>query len=162
VFFKHLTRCAKIKMMVGKIFAAFLIIVVAAVLFMIPSTEMVYDFRTEQRTDTFLTITAAATTSANETLLQDLYGDDMGSVDIDSDFATDAPLPNSYNSTSRVLNITGLTANTTRALDITYDVSSLGGYDAIDTLLDRFPYFWLLVIIAFAPAALVAMFINRN
>lgn len=148
--------------MVGKIFAAFLIIVVAAVLFMIPSTEMVYDYRTEQRTDTFLSTTAVGATSANVTLFSDLYGCDLGSVGVDSDDSTDTPTPNSINCTPRILNIIGLTANTSRTLDVTYDVSSLEGYEAIDTLLDRFPYFWLLIIIAFAPAALVAMFINRN
>jgi len=128
---------------------------------MIPSTEMVYDFRTEQRTDTFLA-TTAATTTANVTLLQALYGADKGSIDIASDNATDAPLPNSYNGTSRVLNIIGLGASTTRTLDVTYDVSALEGYDAVDTLLDRFPFIFLLIIIAFGPAALFAIFTNRN
>ena len=128
---------------------------------MLPVAEAVYDYRTMQRTDTFSTDTAVGVTAANETLLDDLYDADMGSVDIDSDDATDVPLPNSYNATNQVLNITGLTANATRILNITYDVNALGAYAAIDTFLGFLPYIWLLVVIAFIPAALFAIFTNR-
>lgn len=144
-----------------RIFYAFLIVLVSVILWMLPVTEAVYDFRTELRTDTFSTTTAVGVTSANETLLDDLYDDDTGSVDIDSDDATDIPLANSYNGTTQVLNITGLTANTTRTLDVSYDVSALEGYDAISTLLDRVSWIWMLVIISFGPAALFAIFTGR-
>lgn len=129
---------------------------------MLPLTDAIYDFRTDLRTDTFSTATAAGVTSANETLLEELYDDDIGSVDIASDNATDAPLPNSYNSTSRELTITGLTANITRTLDITYAVDALQGSTAIDAIVDRIPWIWLLVTIAFGPAALFAIFTGRT
>ena len=144
-----------------RIFYAFLIIVVAAILFMLPVSEAIYDFRTDQREDTFSTATGAGATTANETLLDDLYDDDIGSVDIDSDLATDVPLPSSYNSTSQQLLISGLTASDNRTLTVAYDFDALGDSDAINVFLDRLPWIWLLVICAFAPAALFAIFTHR-
>jgi len=145
-----------------RIFYAFLIVVVSAILFMLPLTEAAYDFRTDLRTDTFSTATAVGVTTANETLFGDLYDCDMGSIDIDSDDATDTPLPGSINCTNRVLNITGLTANATRILGITYAYDALAASDAINRLVDIVPWIWLLVIIAFAPAALFAIFTGRT
>lgn len=140
-----------------RIFYAFLIIFVSVIFWMLPITQGVYDFRTDQRTDTFSTDTAVGVTSANETLFGDLYDCDMGSIDIDSDLVTDAPLPNSVNCTSRVLNITGLTTNTTRTLDITYDYDALEGNNAIDTLLGWIPYINILIIVVFPIASILAM-----
>ena len=134
----------------------------ATFLFLLPLTGVIYDFRTDLRTDTFSTTTAAAVTSANETLLEALYDDDVGSVTIVSDNATDVPLPNSYNATSQVLNITGLGAGTTRLLEVSYDVDSLEAHDSISTIADRFPWIWMLLIIVFGPAAIVSMFTGRN
>lgn len=128
---------------------------------MLPVAEAVYDFRTALRTDTFLTATGVGVASANETLLDDLYDDDAGYVDIDSDDTTDTPVANSYNATSKVLNITGLSANTTRALEITYPYDALVGFDAINAVVDRFPFIWILLIIVFPIAAFVAMFMGR-
>lgn len=143
-----------------RIFYAFLIIVVAAILWMLPITMAIYDFRTDLRTDTFNTSTAVGVTTANETLLDDLYDGDIGSVDIASDDATDAPLANSYNSTSRVLGMTGLTENTTRTLEISYDIDALD-VDSLNTLFDWLPLIWILVIVAFPMAALFAIFTGR-
>ena len=125
-------------------------------------TEAVYDFLTELRTDTFSTSTAVGVTSANETLLEDLYDGDIGSVDIDSDLATDVPLGNSYNATSQVLLVTGLTDNTTRTLQINYDVNALEGFGAIVALIDRMPFIWIIIVFTFAPAALYAIFTGRS
>ena len=128
---------------------------------MLPVSEAIYDYRTTSRTDTFSTDTAVGVFTANETLIDDLYNGDIGSVDIDSNDATDAPLSNSYNVTNQVLNIGGLTGNATRTLEISYDVGALTLYTAVDTLLDFLPYIWVLIIIAFPPAALFAIFTGR-
>ena len=98
--------------------------VVAAILWMIPMTDAIYDFRTDLRTDAFSASTAGGLTSANVTLLDDLYDCDMGSIDISSNSTTDTPLPNSVNCTSRLLNIDGHTENITRTLDVSYDTVS--------------------------------------
>jgi len=144
-----------------RIFYAFLIVVTSAILFMLPITKAVYDFRTDLRTDTFITATAGVT-SANETLLDALYGDDIGSIDIVSSNATDTPLPNSYNSTSQVLNIIGLGTNTSRTLAVSYDVDALESSSGISNLLDYIPFIWILICVAFGPAALFAIFTGRT
>ena len=144
-----------------RIFFAFLVILVSAMLFMLPTTTAIYDFRTDLRTDSFTTATALGVVTANETLLEALFDDDLGSIAIVSDDATDVALPNSYNSTSQVLNITGLTANATRSLGISYDVDALAGSDAINNIIDRIPFIWMLVIIALPMAALFAIFTGR-
>ena len=131
-------------------------------MWLLPITTAIYDFRTDLRTDTFSTDTAAGVTSANETLLESLYEGDLGSIDIFSDDATDVPLGSSYNATSRLLNVTGLTANATRTLDVSYDVDALQGSEAINTLVDRVPWIWFLIIVAFGPAALFAIFTGRT
>lgn len=144
-----------------RIFYAFLIILVATMLWMLPITSAIYDFRTDLRTDTFSATTAVGEDSANVTLLADLYDCDMGSIDIDSDDATDAPMPNTYNCTSRELNVSWLTDNTTRILDVSYDSSALKGNPAIDTLLGWIPYIWILIICVFPMAALFAIFTGK-
>ena len=123
--------------------------------------EAVYDFKTALRTDTFLTETGVVATTANETLLDDLYDDDTGSVDVDSDEATDTPVASSYNATSQQLLVSGLTANTTRILEITYAFDALEGYDAIVLVVDRFPFIWMLLIIVFPIGAFAAIFMGR-
>ena len=129
---------------------------------MLPVTQASYDYRTDLRTDTFSTDTAVGVTTANETLLGDLYDCDMGSIDINSDEAADTPLPSSINCTSRVLLVEGLTANTTRLLDITYAYDALAGNNAIDTLIGWLPYIWILMIIGFPMAAIFSIFTGRT
>ena len=144
-----------------KIFNAFLVLFASVILFLLPLTDAIYDFRTEERTNTFSTTTGLGETTANVTLFDDLYDCDLGSVDIDSDNSTDNPVASSINCTTREMTVTGLSANVTRALDVTYDIDALGAFDSINTLLDRLPFIWMLMIIAFAPAGLFAIFTRR-
>ena len=144
-----------------RIFYAFLIIMVAAVLFMIPVDQGIYDFRTMLRTDTFNYETGAAETTANVTLSNILYDDDTDTIDILSSISDDVPLFSSYNSTVRLLDMTDLAVSENRTLTVTYDIDSLGGSDAVNTLLDRFPFIWMLCVIAFPMVALFAIFTGR-
>lgn len=144
-----------------RIFNAFLIIVAAAILFMIPISAAIYDFRTDLREDTFTSPTGVGVTTANVTLLKPVYDDDTETIDFLSDLATDIPAYSSYNSTSRQLGISGLTANTTRILTVSYDIDALQGSDAINTVCNIIPYIWMLCIIAFPMAALLAIFTGR-
>ncbi len=132
---------------------------VSTILWLLPITTAIYDFRTDQREDTFATETGG--TTANVTLLDDLYNDDTGSVDVDSDLATDVPLPSSYNATNQNLLVGGLTASANRTMIVTYDIDALSESEAVSNILDRLPLIWLLVIIAFPMAALFAIFTGR-
>jgi len=144
-----------------RIFYAFLVMVTTAMLWMLPITVAVYDFRTDIQEDTFTSDTAVGQTTENVTLTQELYDDDTSTIDILSSLSDDAPAYASYNGTSRLLGISGLSENTTRTLTVFYDVSALVGNDAINNLLDIVPWIWMLCIIAFPMAAIAAIFIGR-
>lgn len=144
-----------------KVFYAFLIIFTAVFMWLLPITTAVYDFRTDLREDAFTSPTVAGVTTANVTLTKPIYDDDTNTIDILSALATDTPAYASYNATSRQLGISGLTANTTRTLTVTYDIDALVGNDSINTLMDYTPYFWYLCVICFAPLGLLALYMGR-
>lgn len=144
-----------------RIFYAFIVIFAATFLFMLPLTGMVYDFRTDVRTDTFTVTTAAGITSANTTLLQAIYGNDTGTISYVSSIS-EVPVVASYNATTRQLTTSGLTPATSRTLAVSYDVLALNGLTSFNTLLDKIPAIWMVCMIAFAPAALAAMFVGRR
>ena len=146
-----------------KIFNAFLIIVIASILFMLPFTTAIYDFRTDVRTDTFPgTATGGAETSANLSLTKFVFDDDIETILITSDDGLDVPLLSSYNTTTRLVDMTGLAVSANRTVTISYDVDALSESDAVSTILDRVPAIFLLVVIAFPMAALWAVFRNKD
>ena len=144
-----------------KIFKAFLILMASTVLFLLPLTGSVYDFKTDQQTDLFSMVTTV-NTADNITLSELLYDADVTTVYVLSDLSTDLISWSSYNATSNNLLISGMSVNSTRVLTATYDVDALGGNTAIIDLTDRLAWFWLLLIIAFAPASLAAIFTGRD
>lgn len=149
------------KAMNTQIFNAFLVIVVAAILFMLPLTDAIYDFRTDLREDAFNKTTGVDETTANVTLHKPIYDADTDTIDILSSISTDTPLYSSYDNTTRLLGMTGLADNSTRILTVSYDIDALAASNAINILLDRVPFIWLLSIIAFPMAALFAIFTGR-
>lgn len=145
-----------------KVFYAFLIVLTAAILFMLPLTTMVYDFRTDQRDDTFTITTGAAVTTANVTLANYVFDDDIQTISFTTNDTAEYPVTSSYNATSRQLLVAGLNTSTSRLLEVTYDVDSIAQEGtAINSLMDRVPALYLLIIICFPIAALAAIFLNR-
>ena len=144
-----------------RIFYAFLVLVTAAILYMLPVTEAIYDFRTDQRSDYFNYSTSVGETTANVTLLRPVYDDDTSTISVLSDTAADIPVFSSYNTTTRATIITGLADNTTRLLTVTYDVDALSDANAVEAIISRLDFLWLLMIIAFPIAALAAIFTGR-
>lgn len=128
---------------------------------MLPVSGAVYDFRTDLRTDEFTSPTGVGVTSANVTLGEPLYDDDTQTIDILSDLSTDTPAFSSYTTATRVVNISGLSANTTRILTVSYDVDALGGSDALNTFVGYVPWMWMLIIIVFPIAGLAAIWTGR-
>ena len=147
-----------------KIFNAFVIIVASCVLFLLPITNAAEDFKRDLRTDSIGSITGAAETSDNITFGTAIYDDDTTSVTVSSDLATDAPVfvGGTYSATNNTGNVSGLTANTTRTLSVTYYIDALTGFPAVADISDKYFLFYLLCVGAFAPAALAAIFINRD
>ena len=128
---------------------------------MLPVSGAVYDFRTDLREDDFSSTTVAGQTTENVTLHKPVYDDDIDTIDIVSDESADTPAYNSYDNTTRVVNITGLSANLTRTLTVSYDVDALEGGDALNTFVGYIPWIWMLIIIVFPIAALAAIFTGR-
>lgn len=144
-----------------RIFYAFLVLVTAAILYMLPVTEAIYDFRTDQRSDYFNYSTSVGETTANVTLLRPVYDNDTSTISVLSDTSADVPVFSSYNTTTRATIITGLADNTTRLLTVTYDVDALSDANAVEAIISRLDFLWLLMIIAFPIAALAAIFTGR-
>lgn len=144
-----------------RIFYAFIIMFVAAVLWMLPVTEGIYDFRTDVRTDINTVTTSIGVTTGNITLFSTLYDNDTSTITISSDDSDDSPLYSSYNTTTRRLVFSGLAANTTRTMTVLYDVDALTESEAVGNLLDMVDFLWLLVLVAFPGAAIIAIITGR-
>jgi hypothetical protein len=84
------------------------------------------DARTEAHTENFAGVsTGSGVYSANVTLSQDIFDNTVLSVtSVSSNITGDAPTAATYNSVSNVLNVSGLTAGSTRTLSIGYDMES--------------------------------------
>ena len=142
-----------------RIFSGFLILLFSVFLWLIPVTSLVYDFRTDVTTNAFYSTTDAST-NATVTLTDFIYDDDVTTLAILSTLNSDAPTWASYNGTTRATVIAGLTANTTRTLKVSYDTDALDS-TSWDTILNLFPTLWIIIIICFPLAGLVAILIGR-
>lgn len=143
-----------------RIFYSFLIVLTAVFLFLLPLSDMVYNFRTDPVTDSVNVTTAIAATTANVTLDDFVYDDDDDSIELESSI-NEVPSLSSYNATSKTITVASLTANTSRELEITYDIDVITDSDAINNLLDRVAWIWMLICIAFPMASLAAIWTNR-
>ena len=143
-----------------KIVYSFLIVLVAVFLWLLPLSDMVYSFRTDSTTDESTVDTGVGETTSNVTLYQFTY-DGISSITSVSSSINEVPAVSSYNSTSKTALISSLTADDSRTLSITYDVDVITDNDAINTLLDRASWIWMLIIIAFPVASLAAIWTNR-
>lgn len=144
-----------------RIFWGFLIILTSALLWLVPISRAVYDFRTDLRTDTFTVTTPAASTNVTVTLFDTIYNNDTATLSVTSNVTSDAPALFSYNEATRSTVFNGLTDNITHTLRVAYDISALSGDVAIETILDLTPYFWYLVVVAFPIAGLASIFTGR-
>lgn len=140
-----------------RILQGFLIVIAAAALWMLSPSEMAYDFQTDVRSDTFVANTAPADTSAAVVLWESLYNNDLTTISFTSNVSSDAPVANSYNSTTKSLLVTGLTSNQSRSLLVNYDVDALNTSTALSNVISNTPLMWLLIIIALPIAGLGAI-----
>ena len=90
--------------------------------------------------DTFEVTTGAAVTTADVVLTYDLYEGDVSNVkSITSTEPTDVPVANTYTVATRSLNITGLTAEKTRTLSVTYLTVSTNVYTGLGSIVKVAP-----------------------
>jgi len=131
---------------------------VAAILLMLPLTSAVYDFKTDVKTQTNTITTGANVTTADVVLSKALYDNDTSTISFTSNIS-ESPSITAYNPVTRTLSTANLTASSTRALGIAYDVDALSDSAAMATIVNALDFIWLLSIIVFAPAALAALFL---
>jgi microcystin-dependent protein len=141
-----------------KIVATFLMIVLVGLLFMLPISTAVYDYRTDIQEEDHTVTTAALTTSANVSLHLPIYQANLSTLSFSSTVATDNAVPGTfYDSTSHVVTVNGLAASTTRDLTAFYDVNALSSVGALDTFLNMVPWLWYLMLVAVLGVAIFAI-----
>ena len=143
-----------------KIFYSFLIIVCSTILILLPVTAGIYDFRTDVREDYLTATTGVGESSDNVTLQKLVYDDDSTTISVYSSDSGDVPIMTAFDATSHSVVFSGLTANTSRTLTVSYDVAAFteGGLTAFLNIL---PYIWILIWVAFPIAALVAIWMGK-
>ncbi len=145
-----------------RIFYSFLILLTAALLWLIPITQAIYDFRTDLRVDSFAVTTPVGGDNTTVALFASIYDGDIAAAGVTSNLSTDVPVLYSYTAATKAAVLTGLSANATHTLEVSYYYSALSGEVALDTFMDLTPYIWYLVMIAFPVAALAALFMGRT
>ncbi len=133
----------------------------AVILFLLPVTNAIYAFRTDQKEDNVVISTAAGVTTANITLRKAIYDSDTSTLTMYSDNSTDIPLFSAYDNPTKTLLISGLSENLTRTMTLYYDYDSLNASTALDTVLDKLSWVWLICVICFVPAAIGAILLGR-
>lgn len=143
-----------------KIFYSFLIIALAAILFLLPVPDGIRDFVSDLSTDTFeSTVTAVGVTNATVTLTDPIYDDNRNFATVTSSNTTDVPVISAYNSTSQNLTVIGLVEDATRTLTVEYSVFNIYGGDAVEEFTSLMPFIWIIICFAFPIVALVAVVI---
>lgn len=103
------------------------LIAAGIIILLMPAMLLAIDqFRLSDQVDPFTV--ASGSISANVTLSQDLYNDETRNVEISSNVTTDAPIANTYTTSTNVLNITGLNSSASHYLTVTYKIDRLGDY----------------------------------
>lgn len=127
-----------------------------------PFTDAVYDFRTEVVSDSSTVATAEGVTTGSLVLDKAVYNEDTDTISIISNNTADTPSFSSYNGTTRETAFSGLSANDTRLISISYDADALDESNAIDTFINNLDRIFIVLVFAFIPAALVAIFMGRT
>lgn len=144
-----------------RVFYSFLIIVCSTILLLLPVSTGIYDFRTDQQEDSFTITTGISEEEATVQLFDNIYENDTSTISLLSHDVNDSPIFSSYNGTTRALVVAGLSDNTTRTLDVSYDREANNMNGSITGFLDILPWIWILIWVAFPVAALIAIWTGR-
>jgi hypothetical protein len=140
-----------------KIVATFLMITLVALLFMLPISTAIYDYRTDPYEQTFYDLNSVGA-SENISLFKPIYGADPNKCSFASDLASDNATPGVYyDATSHVIQVNGLTAGGTRDLTATYPVNALSSVAALDVFLNMVPWLWYLLLVAVLGVAIFSI-----
>lgn len=141
-----------------RIFFSFLIVVCAVLFALLPFTGAVHSLLTDLKQDSF-SITTASTSNTTVQLYKPLYDNDTSSIVFVSHDIDDSPIASTYNSTSRALLVLGMAENTTRLIDVTYEIDAINN-TAFATAVTVVTYLWLIMIALFAMGGLIWLWWN--
>lgn len=122
----------------------------------------IFDFRTDELEQTFSVTTGSGETTANVTLSNSLWQDDVAHAEATSNNTSDAPSAQSYNTTSRQLLVGGLVADTTHTLTVTYNSQGLGEYTGAEEGVRHLPMVIILGLILVPLLTALGVFIKRS
>jgi hypothetical protein len=107
--------------MLGKIVIGVFAIFLLLGAFASPISDGIKGWRTNNTTQSFTVTTGGGVTTANVTLAYDLYQASLPEIiALTSNNVSDTPVASSYTESTKVLDITGLAASTTRNLTVNY------------------------------------------
>lgn len=129
---------------------------ICVILLLSGALSAINDFRSTAITEEYDITTGVGVTSANITLVHDLFGDNTISATVTSNDTGDAPISYLYTASTRILQITGLDASVTRRLTIVYRTDSLWDYPGAGLSARMWPVFIVLGIIGLIAAAVVS------
>lgn len=105
----------------GRVFFVVLAIFLLLGAFSSPILDGIKGWRTEDTTEAFSVTTAAGVTTANVTLANDLYQDDVSEViSISSNISGESPIASTYSDTSGKLLVSALNPSATHTLTVNY------------------------------------------
>lgn len=137
------------------IFGCLLLIIAAPYVFIAIDSSITEDY--EQSISGVAT--AAGVYSANTTICRDLYNDDSVAIStITSNVTDDSPTAAAYNSVSRVVLVTGLTANTTRTLTFDFMIDSTTLNTGAAVFIGLLRWFYVFMVIGMAGGSIYAFF----
>lgn len=114
------------------------------------------DFRATDYEEPHNVTTNATATTSDITLTQELFDDLTYNATVTSNNTADAPVPSSYATSTRVLTVSGLNADDSRRLTVSYKVSSLSPYWGADLGGRTWPLFLVLGVIGVIAGAIYA------
>lgn len=140
-----------------RIFNGFLIMLCSVILWFLPITESIYAWQTDQRTDKFNVTTAPGQTTASIILHKPIFDDDTNTISFSSN-VSEVPTCSSYNATTRQVLVATLLDDTTRELDVSYDVSAFDWSPTLDTVGDIAIWLYYILLALFPMAGVVYIF----
>lgn len=117
------------------------------------------DFRTDEYEEEFVGNTAVGVTNTTVQIGSSLWEDSLNYASVSSNDTDDSPALTSYNSTTRAVTVTGLAANTTRTITLTYKTAGLSDYSGAEDLSLHIPTIILAFIILISVAGLIGLIV---
>jgi hypothetical protein len=119
------------------------------------------DLRTDNQAQQYIVATGVGVTNSTVQLPAVLWEGSPVNASATSNITTDTPVVDNYTASNRVVSISGLTANTTRILTVSYLTAGLTDYTGAEQTSRNFPTIYMVVIILIPILIFVGMILNR-